>query len=310
MMTENTGASSADTGSVDTSTNDDSSSFETNSDDEGQGDQSQGSKAATAALKEKFKLTVDGEEIEEELDWNDKETIKRKLQLARAADKRMSEAKAAKQKAFEIVQAFEKDAASILKRLGPKGREAAEKYLLEQIEDEMLTPEQKQERMDKAELAALRAEKEKAKKDAEDAKAKEIEAHYANSFQQTIISALDKSGLPKTPKTVKDMAALMMKNLDQGLELTAEELSHLVKNDVSEQIKALIKDADGDQLLALFGEEIANKIRKSDLRKLTEKQNTVFQSKTFKGTSTASKSTDSGLMTMDQWKAQVNSRIK
>ena len=114
--------------------------------DEGQEGQEQVEKKAEIpqALKKKLKLKVDGEEIEDEIDFNDEEGLKRKLQLSYAAKKRMEEAKAAKAKAFEIIKAFEEDPANVFKKLGPKGREAAERFLLEQLQEEAMDPKDKE----------------------------------------------------------------------------------------------------------------------------------------------------------------------
>lgn len=49
-------------------------------------------------MKKKFQLKVDGEDIEEEVDFSDEEGMKSRLQLARAAKKRMAEAREEKKK--------------------------------------------------------------------------------------------------------------------------------------------------------------------------------------------------------------------
>lgn len=266
-------------------------------------------KAEIKAMKERFKYTIDGEDVEEEVDLSDKEGLRKRLQLAHASGKRMNEAKAAKAKAFEIIKAFEEDPANVFKRLGPKGREAAEKFLLEQIQDEMLTPEEKTLRQEREELAALRAEKAKAKEDAEKSEASVKEKKYAESYQSTIISALEKCGLPKSPKLVADVARLLSKNLDLGLDLDADDLAKMIRDERTGDQKALVKDMDGDQLIAYFGEEIANKIRMSDLKKLREKQGQVFQPKAAsvnQGQSSGPKKPKS----MDEWRESINQRIK
>lgn len=262
------------------------------------------------SLKEKFKLTVDGEEIEDELDWNDKDAIKQRLQLAAAAKKRMGEASEAKRKAYEIVSQFEKDPQSMLKRLGPKGREIAEQYLLADIQEQMLSPEEKESRDAKRERDELKKEKEerlaKEKSDIESKK----EFELAQGFQNTIITALEKSGLPKSPELVKRMAKIMHKNLDYGLDLTPDELVVEVKKETTSTLKSIIANADGEQLIALFGEDIAKKIRMADVKKLKEKSGQLFpESGGNKGGGLDVPKNDSKPMSMDEWKAEVNRRI-
>jgi hypothetical protein len=276
----------------------------------GEGQQTQAeTKAEIKAMKERFKYTIDGEDVEEEVDLSDKEGLRKRLQKGYASDKRMGEAKAAKAKAFEIIKAFEEDPANVFKRLGPKGREAAEKFLLEQIQDEMMSPEEKETRSEKAELAELRAEKAKAKEDAEKSEMSAKEKKYADEFQSTIISALEKCKLPKTPRLVADVARLWSKKLDTGVELDADDLAKMILDERSGDQKALVKDMDGEQLIAYFGEEIANKIRMSDLKKLREKQGQVFQPKAAQvndGQSSGPKKP----MSMDEWKESINQRVK
>lgn len=267
-------------------------------------------KAEIKAAKERFKYTIDGEDVEEEIDLSDKEGLRKRLQMAHAADKRMTEAKSAKQKAYEIVKAFEEDPANIFKRLGPKGREAAEKFLLEQINEELLTPEQKQARDEKRELEELRKEKAKQKEEAEKSELSAKEQKYASEFQTTIIQALEKCKLPKSPRLVADVARLWSKKMDTGVDLDADDLAKMILDERSGDQKALVKDMDGDQLIAYFGEEIANKIRMSDLKKLREKQGQVFESKKPNEPGAPAGAKPNRPMTMDEWKEYINRRVK
>ena len=259
----------------------------------------------TQEMKRKYKLKVDGQEFEEEIDLNDEEGMKRRLQLSRAADKRMSEAKADKKKAFDIIKAFEEDPESMLKRLGPKGREIAEKYLLSQIQDEMMSKEEKELRDLRRENETFKQAQEREKKDRESQAISKKEHEYAESFQQTIITALNKSGLPKTPELVKRMANVMAKNLEHGLELTPDDLVIEVKNDITALLKSVIGDADGEHLVAMFGEDVANKIRRSDIKKLQERQSQVHQPRTQQRDTQSKSQAPQKKMSLDEWRESL-----
>lgn len=266
-------------------------------------------KPLTQAQKEKFQYVIDGEQVEEEVDFSDKEALKKRFQLGHAAQKRMAEAKAAKAKAYEIVKAFEDDPANILERLGPKGLEAAEKFLMKKIQEQMKSPEEREYEMTKAELAKYKEQEKLAKEAEEKQKISAQEAKYAQEFQATIISALEKTGLPKTPDLVKRMAYIMSKNLELGLDLSPEELAHEVRKDQQELIKSLSKDASVEQLLEMLGPDIANKIRKYDLEKLKLKRNPVLspdKPEVFENTEKRSKKP----VSMDEWKAQIEERLR
>lgn len=265
--------------------------------------------AMPAALKEKFKLTVDGEEFEEELDWNDKDSIRKKLQLARVSEKRMAEAKDAKAKAFNVAKMME-NPEEYLRKLGPKGREAAEKFLLEQIQESMLTPEQKEQRAKDAKLKMYEEKEENEAKSKAERELAEKSNRFAQDYQTTIVDALEKLNLPKSPALVRHMAGLMKAKLVTGIELDATDLAELVKRDRHGELQAIIKDMDGDQLLAFFGDDVANKIRKSDIRKIQEKHGQVFQSRPINPETPAPKADPNRPKTMEEWKEEIERRVR
>lgn len=265
--------------------------------------------AAQAALKKKFKIKVDGEEFEEELDLNDEEGVKRRLQMARAADKRMNEARDTKKKAFDIINALEKDPEGFLAR-HPRGREIAEAILLKQIKEEMIPPEEKERMKRESDLERrerLIAEKEKA----DQTKAQEaLETKVAQDIQKVIIDAMEVSGLPKSKHLVKRMADLYSKNLSYGIELTPQQLAGELKNELTTMFKAIAGDSEGDHLIEMFGPEIANKIRKSDLKRLQEKQGQVFQRRESRTETVRAPESSKRPMSIEEWKEEINRRIK
>lgn len=260
--------------------------------------------AAAAARKEKFQYKIDGEDVEEEIDLSDIEGLKKRMQLSYAADKRMGEARTVKQKAMEIVKAFEEDPTNLFRKLGPKGRQVAEQFLLEQINEEMLTPEQKKDRDDKSELQKLRDEKKKREEEDQNKQISAKEKEYASEYQTTIIGALEKCGLPKSPRLVADVARLMSKKLEHGIELDATDLAKLIREERGNDQKSIVKDMSGEQLIEYFGEDVAKKIRLADLKKLKEKQGQIFQNGNTEK-QPAPKQTDKGYETLEEWKERI-----
>lgn len=268
----------------------------------------QETKPLTAAQKEKFQYVIDGEQVEEEIDFSDKESLKKRLQISHAAEKRLHEARALKNKLGEAY-AQATDPKAFLKSLGPKAREVVEKYLLDEIQNDMKSPEEKEYEMTKAELAQYKEKEKLAKENEEKQKASAQEAKYAQEFQTTIIGALDKCGLPKTPDLVKRMAYIMSKNLELGLDLSPDELAHEVRQEQQGILQSISKDASAEQILAILGPDVANKIRKYDLEKLKLKRNPV-QSPDRPEVFENSERKNKGNMSMDEWRAQVEARIR
>lgn len=260
---------------------------------------------------EKFKFKIDGQEIEEDVDLDDKEALQRDLQLSRAAKKRMLEAQEDRRKAFEIVQAFEKDPANILRRLGTKGREAAENFLLEQLEEERLSPEQKrmkelEERLNKYELS----EKEQ-REQIEAQRMQAMEVKEAENYQKIIIESLKKSGLPQTPDAAKKMAYLLKKNLELGLDLTAEELAEEAKKEVTGYLGSLFGNADAETIIKAFGPEILKKIRAYDIEQFKKtKMGSSFSPRNRQTEQTQSQSVDKqSYLSPEEWMNQTNKRL-
>lgn len=276
-MEDNSTSASVDSAPV----NDTNAAESENESQEGQEQQSKASsqvegleKKEVQANKKKFKLKVDGQELEEEIDLNDEDTLKRHLQMSKAAQKRMSEAAQIRRQAEEMIGMFKGDLKSVLKQSDKFGkspeqiRKEMEEYFAEVIEEEMLSPDQKKVReADKI----IREHEEKTKREAQEKEAEvrtKLEQQYAQDYDRKITEALATSGLPKTPKTVKRMSALMYQNLNLGLDLDPKDLVQIVREDYLSEIKELFGSTDGDTLLKLLGDDVANKIRKSDLARL------------------------------------------
>lgn len=266
--------------------------------------------AQVQSMMRKLQMKIDGEDIEEDYDLSNEEQLKKDIQLARAARKRMAEAQDQKRKAFDIVQQFEQDPASVLKRLGPKGYELAEQLLLEKMQSEMMSPQEREYQEMKSRLSKYEATEKSQKEEMERQNQESIEAKHAQTYQQTIISALDKSGLPKTPEMAKRMAFLLHKNLELGLDLDANDLADEARKEALGYVSSLTKDADAEKLLNLLGPEIAKKIRKHDLDQLKQKQfGKGTGTKSLTQSSMAPRPKAKTHLSFEEWQAETARRI-
>lgn len=230
--------------------------------------------AQVANLK-KYKIKVDGNEEEVELDLNDEQTLVRHLQMSKAASKRMNEAAITKKQAEQFINALKTDPVRILTDPRIMGNEKfqaiAEEFLAKKLQEQMLSPEERKHIEMEERLRKYEESEKKAREEAEQKQIAQLEAHYAQQYQKTIIEALQSTSLPKNAFTVKRMAELMQKNIQHGLELEPQHLAQLVKEDYQRELVGLIGGSDADQIIAMFGEDVANKIRKHDLAKLKSK---------------------------------------
>ena len=223
--------------------------------------------------KYKFRYKSDNQEIEEELDEAE---ISKRLSLSKAATKRMSEAARVRQEAEQLIREFNENPQSMLKRLDKsKSRTIAEQHLLEMLNEEMMTPEEKYRRDLESQIQSYKQKEEETRKSQEQ---KIMEQQYTvelQRFDKMISDALSSAKVPKTPGSVKGMAKLMQKNIELGLDMTPQELVAEYESEVTSSLKELISQADPETLLKLFGEEISNKIRRYDLEKFTKSKQTV-----------------------------------
>lgn len=219
--------------------------------------------------KRKFKYKADNQDIEEELSDDE---IANRLSLAKAASKRMQEAAATKKQTEQLLRALQENPLEVLnddRIMGQKKfREIAENFLIEQLKLEQMSPEQRLQMERDRELQHYKEQEKLRQQEQEQQKMAGLEKQYIEKFEKTIIDALQSSGLPKNPKTVASMARLLQLSIKNGIEADSKILAQMVKDEYQTDLKSIIGDLEAEQLLAMFGDDIANKIRKHDLSKL------------------------------------------
>ncbi len=255
--------------------------------------------------KKKYVYKADGKDYEEELD--DAE-ISRRLSLSKAAQKRMQEADKVKNEAQKLMDELNNNPMALFKKLDAKKvRSAAEEFLFEQIQSEMMSPEERQRRQMEQELKSYK-DREQAEQEATKAKQLEETAkHYQESFDKTITDALKESGLPKHPKTVAKMAQLLMRNLDLGLELSPQELVQELREEYISDFKDLFGASEADQLLKLLGDDVAKKIRKYDIENLKKNKTSSNQTNIIQP---QSNNQPSQKMSRDDWRENLELKVK
>ena len=219
-----------------------------------------------------LKLKVDGNEEVMELPFEvapeHAEWLANRIQPTRAAQKRFQEVSAERKKIETALSNAKNDPAAALKTLGVDPHGFAEKYMEQIIREQDMSEEEK--RVVAAERRIAELENEKKVREEAEHKARE-EAQYEASLKEyssQIKKALESSDLPKSAATQKKMAEYMMMNVQNGVELPMSSIVELVKEDYLNDIKEMFGQASGDQILKLFGEDLASKIRKSDLERL------------------------------------------
>lgn len=201
----------------------------------------------------------------------DQAELIRLAQLGLGANEKFAQAAENRKKAEAIIDLFQKDPAKAMKALGHDVRKLAEDYLYNEAQKHMMTPEQKQKAEIMEEIQRLKAEAEDLKKNQQDERISQLQAKYEVDIQTDIIGAIDKYKLPKNPKTVARMAEYMASALENGYELTAQDIAPRVRMDLEEEHKSLFNHYDVEDLLKLLGNDQLKKIRDYEINKVKSK---------------------------------------
>jgi hypothetical protein len=225
-------------------------------------------KVPPAPRKEKVKYKLDGKEVEEEVQFDELVSHYRK---GKAADQRFQEAAKTRKQAEDILQAFQSNPAQAMKLLGVDAREFAEDYLSKVLEEELLSPEQREAKTLKAELEKYRKQ-EALQKEAEEKKKFETQVEAEKQrYSSLIMDALKFEGIPPGAKSVARMATLLEKSEDQGYDLTPKEIASIVREEIQEEMMSVFGGLSEDQLLQVIPESVLGNLRKADLKKLSTK---------------------------------------
>lgn len=200
----------------------------------------------------------------------------------------------------------------IEKKLGKdKANKMYQEALYEAIMAERMTPEQRQMLEEKKALELEKHEIENWKKDQEKSQLENMEKHYLAEYDKSISSAIASSGLPKTARTVRRMTELMLKNLDNEIDLSADDVVQLVKEDYIKEFQEMFGSAEGDAIAEIFGDGPYQKLRKRDLARLSSVGNksSGVEVKAVDNNATSGQASGDGkALTMDEWEEMMEKR--
>jgi hypothetical protein len=217
---------------------------------------------ALEKLERSYKLKVNGKEIEEKIDLNNEDEIRKHLQLSKAAQEAMAKA-AAKEKQIsqmeaemdQFLQILKNDPMKILSNpaLGLKLEDMADKILAQKIEEASKSPEQIELEKARAKLA----EYEQKIKDEETARQlaerQKLEADAEAHIQSEIMEAIEIGSLPKSPYIINKMAQLASIAFENGVDVSMKDLAPIVnkmyKRDMQEMLGKL-KDDEIEELVS------------------------------------------------------------
>lgn len=230
-----------------------------------EGEKAEGEKPAKSPAASKRWKLKDGTR---EKEIASEEEALRYMQLGWAKDNRFEDSAKAIKERDQLVAHFKSNTREAMRKLGIDPRKFSEETLYELLEDEKLTPEQRELRDAKAKLKSIEDEKKSSETKAQEERIEKLTDAEADRLNAELPKLLASAGLPKSPLTLKRVAELWLTNDEEGLDVPLETLVELAREQYLKDIQELFGASDGDTLLKLLGEGNAKKIRKADLQRL------------------------------------------
>ena len=228
------------------------------------------SDAEIQELIETFKIKVNGEERDVTLDWNNKEDIIRRLQMAEAGQGAM-------QRSAELERNFERELQGIvndpwkaLEELGFDVDALAEERIQQQIAQLQKSPEQVAQEERDYELEELRQKLREQESQSQDVEFQRLQQDAEIDLDNQITEALSATTeLPKSPYVVKRIADAMLMAMENGRDdITANDVIPWVQKEINGEIQDLF-GAMPDKLLEQYlGNQTIDRLRKGRLAKM------------------------------------------
>jgi hypothetical protein len=224
-------------------------------------------KKELAKAKHKYKLKVDGKE--EEWEGTD-EDIQRELQLAKKARKEIQTSSELKKELAQFLQMLKTDPRSVLAdpSIGVDLKAFAQQIINEQIEEELKSPEQREKEKLERELEELR----KFHKEQEEARRTDeynrLVQKTEQELEEQVASALETSGLPKTPYILKRMSDVMLSGLENDKEVSPKQALAIVRREMHKDLKDMFSVSPEDLIEELIGSDNIKRLNKRQLAKI------------------------------------------
>jgi len=211
-----------------------------------------------------YKVMVDGQEMDV-----DEEELKRGYAHSRAAAKRMEEASKARKEAAEVLKILKEDPAYAMKQLGLNPRQFAEMVINEELQEALLSPQEKELRTYKQQLEQYQRAEREARETYEREQRETEMNRYTQQIQTEIIDVLGTSGLPATERTIGRIAYYMQAALQAGFDNVkpGDVIDH-VKKDYQFELKQMLGGLSEDQIEAFLEADVVRKIAKSTVKKV------------------------------------------
>ena len=219
---------------------------------------------AKAAPGETFTVTIDGQQ-----QTVTREELLKGYQLASSSNKRFREAESIQGQAEELLNLLQQNPRYVLRNLDIDLDQLTNEYLAERIQEELLTPEQRElreykQKLSRYEEAQRRAEEERLLIQNE----QEVE-QLTNQMVVELTEAMETSGLSprQKQKIVKDAIHYKEIFIEQGKDMPIGAIAKKLIMDYKNSQKEMLTQGDVDYLVGILGKDKVNQLIKSQIAK-------------------------------------------
>ena len=220
-----------------------------------------------------LKLKVDGKEYDEALPFDIPDTpearewMTKNLQLSKVSQKRMSEFSKLQSEAQQFIEELRKNPEKILSdpNLGIDMKKLAARVIEEEIANSQKSPEQLEKEKLQAELKRMKEDRDREKEDFQKKESERLTQQAYEQYDTEMTRAIEKSDLPKSPYVVKKMADYLYTALQNGVDLTADEVMPLVREEIQKDIADMFSTMPEDVISKILGKDVLTKLRKSNI---------------------------------------------
>jgi hypothetical protein len=207
-----------------------------------------------------YKVKIDGAEVDV-----DEAELLRGYSHQKAASREMQQAKKQREMAEAVIEDIRTNPRNAFSKLGVDARAFAEALLREEMEEAMLSPEQKEMRDLRKFKDEISQREEAARQEQQRLQEEAYRETIAAELQGTIINALETADLPKNEFTVSRMAFYLESCIQAGYDAKPQDVVSYVKNEYDRELRAFLSSVPEDKLLTFVGPDFTKKVVKQHI---------------------------------------------
>lgn len=230
----------------------------------------------------------------------------RRKEHHRAASQKFDEAAALRKQVSGALEMIQRDPEEALRRFGIDPEQFATKTLTKRMQQEQMTPEQREQMTRQAQLADREAQIAERERAIEQRHQAEVVGQWEQRFQVSFANAAKQVGLPQSARVLARMADIADSYLANDRDdVTFTEIAEQVRDELAEENGHFLKELDGKSLLSVLPPDVVKALRQELAAQVRPVQQPVPQQQTER----ASPRQKGGFISMEQARANIAKKV-